>query len=647
MQNASSATASSVPGSPLGDIAQSCMSSPVRAVSSAAPICDAHKQLLRYGHTGLCVVDASGALVGVISRRDVDVAMRHGLEDSAVITAMSAPVKTIEPTTPLLEIRSLMVTYDLGRLPVVAGEELVGIVTRSDLLRQLCVLEGVLGDLSQLLPRSHISGYISEQAALPVPSIDALYEQLKTRIAVIWPALMLIAKAADAQGWAVYLVGGAVRDLLLNCLGQSYPLTDIDLVVDGAETGAGATLAKIIEASYPQVEAQIYGEFQTATLTWPANENNGAISAPTADGSQMSGQMSSQVSTPAFSIDIVTARTEFYAYPAANPEVEASTIHQDLYRRDFTVNAMALRLDAEPINDSDDGSCTARLLDFFGGWIDLQRGYIRVIHPNSFIEDPTRIFRAVRFSVRLGFDIEAHTEQLIRYAVESGIYARLQTSGHKVPALQSRLAAELKSVLSSAQWAIALTELDRLGALACIHRNMTISPVLWRQLRRMARWQPKFASDQPRWLLLLSLLIAQLSSPDCARVATTLNLGSPSEQRLTKLHQWESALLEQLPQAQRPSQIFNYLRPYGQFELLLIAARHPYTLGVHIWHYIVHLSRMSSPINGATLKRLGYRPGPQFREILTAVHQRILDGELHTAQSAEDYVIKTYPRDDD
>ena len=95
-----------------------------------------------------------------------------------MITAMSAPVKSIEPTTPLLEIRSLMVTYDLGRLPVVAGEELVGIVTRSDLLRQLCVLEGVLGDLSQLLPRSHISGYISEQAALPVPSIDALYEQL-------------------------------------------------------------------------------------------------------------------------------------------------------------------------------------------------------------------------------------------------------------------------------------------------------------------------------------------------------------------------------------------------------------------------------------------------------------------------------------
>jgi len=356
------------------------MSSPVRAVSSAAPICDAHKQLLRYGHTGLCVVDASGALVGVISRRDVDVAMRHGLEDSAVITAMSAPVKTIEPTTPLLEIRSLMVTYDLGRLPVVAGEELVGIVTRSDLLRQLCVLEGVLGDLSQLLPRSHISGYIAEQAALPVPPIDELHAQLKTRIAVIWPALMLIAETVREKGWTVYLVGGAVRDLLLNCLGQSYPLTDIDLVVDGAESGAGATLAEIIEASYPQVTAQVYGAFQTATLTWPAAEN---------------GHLSE------FSIDIATARTEFYAYPAANPEVEVSTIHQDLYRRDFTVNAIAYSPHREA------------LVDPVEGYEDILRRRLRMISRENLVDDPLRLLRAYRQAAQLGFEIERETEQAI------------------------------------------------------------------------------------------------------------------------------------------------------------------------------------------------------------------------------------------
>ena len=626
------------------------MSSPVRAVSSAAPICDAHKQLLRYGHTGLCVVDASGALVGVISRRDVDVAMRHGLEDSAVITAMSAPVKTIEPTTPLLEIRSLMVTYDLGRLPVVAGEELVGIVTRSDLLRQLCVLEGVLGDLSQLLPRSHISGYISEQAALPVPSIDALYEQLKTRIAVIWPALMLIAKAADAQGWAVYLVGGAVRDLLLNCLGQSYPLTDIDLVVDGAETGAGATLAKIIEASYPQVEAQIYGEFQTATLTWPANENNGAISAPTADGSQMSGQMSSQVSTPAFSIDIVTARTEFYAYPAANPEVEASTIHQDLYRRDFTVNAMALRLDAEPINDSDDGSCTARLLDFFGGWIDLQRGYIRVIHPNSFIEDPTRIFRAVRFAVRLGFTIDAQTETFIRYAVDSGIYADLQTqqTTKRLPALQTRLKAELAYIFQSDYWAQSLGLLDKLGALSCLHPTLTIDADLWRQMHRAGRWRQRFIDEVGKnidiepWLLRLEVLLAQVEVR--SQIATNLQLPLGSIQRLQQLAVIEDTLLDRFNQPQaKPSFIYKSLVSYDLPSLLLVSVRHPRQIGTHVWQYITQLIHVRPPINGNHLKRLGYSPGPLYGQILTALTYAVLDGDIASVASAEDHLNQYYP----
>ncbi|MEM9149558.1 MAG: CBS domain-containing protein [Cyanobacteria bacterium P01_F01_bin.3] len=613
-QNDLSAIAASDSGFSPESIAKSCMSSPVRTVAPTTLISDAQKYLLRYGHTALCVVDASNALVGMLSRRDVEVAIRHGLGHVPVHICMGVPVKTAEPETPLAEIQSLMLTYDIGRIPIILDGSLVGIVTRSDVLRQL---SGVRGE-------SHSLSNIVSSDRRAVPAVDVLYAQLKARIKTVWPALMLIADAANEKGWTVYLVGGAVRDLLLNCLGQSHALTDIDLVVDGAQAGAGSALAEIIESSYPQVTAQVYGEFQSATLRWVTDDAT-------------------------FSIDIVTARTEFYAYPAANPEVDVATIHQDLYRRDFTVNAMALRLVPESTIESGDKAVSqmGRLLDFFGGWIDLERGHIRVIHPNSFIEDPTRIFRAVRFAVRLGFVIEERSEQLIRYAVSSGIYAQLQAGDCKIPALQSRLTTELESVLSSEQWSIMLAELDRLGALACIHRDVVISTVLWRQLRRMARWQPKFAPEQPRWLLLLSLLIVQLPPNECIRVATTLNLSSHSQQRFKHFHSIESDLLAQLPLAQRPSQVFNCLKSHGQFELLLIAARHPYTLGPHIWHYIAQLSRMSPLINGATLKRLGYQPSSQFREILAAVHQQTLDGELHTAQSAEDYVTKTYPRSED
>ncbi|MEO1791932.1 MAG: CBS domain-containing protein [Cyanobacteria bacterium J06629_19] len=599
-------------------IAQSCMSSPAHTVPLSATVNAAGDQLRRYGHTALCVVDATGTLAGIISRRDVEVAIRHGLGHMPTATCMGAPVKSIDPQMPLATVQSLMATYDIGRLPVLSQGALVGIITRSDLLRHLSTADSqqLLSPISSISPRAQHG----EQTSQPLPSVAELYEHLQTRIAPIWPALMLLADVAEEKGWRLYLVGGAVRDLLLNALGESYPLTDIDLVVDGAQSGTGGLLAEAIQARYPQVAARVYGEFQTATLTWP-------IDAATD-----------------FSIDIATARTEYYPYPAANPEVEVSTLHQDLYRRDFTINALALRLSRDLVGESAENShTTGQLLDFFGGWIDLQQCCVRVIHPNSFIEDPTRIFRGVRFALRLGFSLSPRTEQLIRYAVDSDAYERMRNSPQKVPALQSRLTTELQYLLSLDDWAQALAEIERVGGLATVHPSLTISPVLWQQLQRIVQWQPRFASSSPRWLLLLSILIAALPSPECHRVAITLNLEADSQYRLKYLHQWEATLLTQLSQEPPPSRIFECLQPYGEFELLLIAARNPYTLAPHIWHYIVHLSRMLPLINGGTLKRLGYRPGPQFREMLTAVHRHTLDGDIDTAQAAEDYIIETYP----
>ncbi|MHC5828553.1 MAG: poly(A) polymerase, partial [Nostoc sp.] len=140
-------------------------------------------------------------------------------------------------------------------------------------------------------------------------------------------------------------------------------------------------------------------------------------------------------------------RTEFYPYPAANPEVEASSIRQDLYRRDFTINALALRLTTPRTGVG--AQQAAPLLDFFGGLIDLQAKQIRVLHANSFIEDPTRIYRGVRFAVRFGFQIEPQTEEFIRYAINSGVYDRTAQENSRTPALQTRLKTELKHILEA------------------------------------------------------------------------------------------------------------------------------------------------------------------------------------------------------
>ncbi len=604
--------------------AKSIMSSPVRTVPITASVQEARKSFLRYGHTGLGVVDEQGTLVGVISRRDIDIALHHGLGYAAVAGFTNRQIKSVAPDTSVSQMQHLMMTYDIGRLLVLKADSPVGIVTRTDLLRALHQASQEIG--------------FTPPSAVPlsaVPEAKTLYQQLESRIADVWPALLLIAGIADKEGWALYLVGGAVRDLLLSLLPvphrQCHPLTDIDLVVDGAGEGAGVALAEAIQSRYPQVNVQIHGQFQTAALVWSADVN----SSP--------GKFDSGKPEP-LSLDIATARTEFYPYPAANPEVEASTIHQDLYRRDFTINAMAIRLNGHHENGVQPG----QLLDFFGGWLDLQQRHVRVIHANSFIEDPTRIFRAVRFAVRLGFSFDAQTEQFVRYAISSGIYSKAQASPEKTPALQTRLKAELRYMLSTAQWEASLTEISRLGALACLHSSLQMTPVLWQQLRRMSRWLNKFdvkylGDVPPQWLMLLELLIAQLAPPLRDRLATDLNLNAQSQHRLKHLHLWEADLIAQMPKATKPSQIYRLLKQYERSDLLLVSDRHPYTLGSQIWQYIVQLSHQSPLINGGTLKKLGYKPGPQFKQILTAVHYLTLDLELSSAQGAEDYVLAHYP----
>ncbi len=440
-----------------------------------------------------------------------------------------------------------------------------------------------------------------------------LYQQMAERTPEIWPMLMLIAKAAEQRGWSLYIVGGAVRDLLLNMLGNVRSLTDIDLVVESAtksveegNKGAGVALAEVIRAEYTEIDMQVHGQFQTAVLTWQS-----------------------------WQIDIATARTESYPYPAANPEVTPSNIHRDLYRRDFTINAIALALT---------GANSGQLLDVFNGCLDLQQRLVRVLHADSFIDDPTRIFRAVRFSVRLGFELETQTERLIRKAVSSGTYERSRTEHKKVPALQSRLKAELKYLLEEAGWEKSLIQLDDLGALVCVAPRLAITAGLLRQLRRMRRWVSKFEVDQPRWLLMLELVLAQLETDECDRVARSLNLTAQSQQRLHNIRAWEAHLIKQMQTATQPSEVYNLLRSHSRPELLLMADRHPHTLGSSIWHYIAHLSAIPALINGATLKRLGYSPGPQFKKILTDVHQQQLDGKLATAKSAKQYVLTQYAK---
>ena len=576
--------------------ARELMSSPVRTIRPDTTIRQAQRILLRYGHSGLSVVDGQDRLVGIISRRDLDLALHHGFEHAPVKGYMTRNLKTITPETPLPDIESLMVTYDVGRLPVLESGQLLGIVTRTDVLRQI-----------------HQARYHQREETLHSYLLPTMRDRLAPPI---WNLLSQAAQSAQERGWHLYLVGGAVRDLLLARPEDSLLLQDIDLVVDGfhraADVGAGVELATQIQKYYQSARLSVHGEFQTAALLWHQDPQLGSLW-----------------------IDIATARTEFYPYPAANPEVEASSIRQDLYRRDFTINALALRLTAP----------TGDLLDFFGGVVDLRSRLIRVLHANSFIEDPTRIYRAVRFAVRLGFTIEPQTADYIRYAIDSGVYDRPRGADQPAPALTTRLKAELKYILQAPYWKPALQLLDSFGALRCLHPTLTLNESLWWQIRCVSRWLRWLDPDRhlEHWQMRLEVLLANL--PESARetVASRFQLPKESLARLHSLERVQGQIVQALPECQRPSATVELLRPHKLPMLILIGARSDRRRRHQIWQYLTHWSHIQAPLTGNNLKELGYRPGPQYKQILADLLTATLDGEVSDRTSAEAYVKARYP----
>ncbi len=585
---------------PTPPIARELMSSPVRTIRPETTIDEAQRILLRYGHSGLSVVDANGQLVGVISRRDLDLAFHHGFGHAPVKGYMASQVRTIAPDTTLPEIESIMVTYDIGRLPVLQNDQLVGIVTRTDVLRQLHDGKRQHDRSQALYPLRYLLRL--ERLAEPYQNI-----------------LTIAAEHAEKRGWHLYLVGGAVRDLLLSNSTASVSLSDIDLVVDGfhqaAEVGAGVELARSLQAQYPNARLEVHGKFQTAALLWHHDPDLDSLW-----------------------IDIATARTEFYPYPAANPEVEASSIRQDLYRRDFTINALALRLTAPR---------SGELLDFFGGVLDLQSKQIRVLHANSFIEDPTRIYRAVRFAVRLGFEIEPQTEQYIRHAIASGVYEQIRgnASGRIVaPALQTRLKSELKYILQAPYWKFAVQKLGNLGALSCIHPSIDLNLELWRQLNLVERWLRRTDSDHIiHWQLLLEVLIAQVEPETRSIIAQNLQLSNDAIERLSMLAQVQETLTQVLPVCTTPSQIVQHLKGYDLALLVLVAVRSPRLVRKLIWRYSTVWSLIKAPLNGTDLKALGYKPGRQFKQILDELLAATIDGVIRTRSDAEQFLSQRYP----
>jgi len=329
------------------------MSYGVHTLPPTATVDEAAAEMLKYGFEGFPIVDEEGHILGVLTRREIDRARRLHLGEQPVGHYMTKGDIHVSPQDSVERLQQVMTRFGVGQVPVVEQGRIIGVVTRTDLIK--------LWSRPSRRPyrRREIAAKI--EAALPGPLLDLLKQA---------------SNLAQEMGYPLYVVGGFVRDLLLG-----EPTLDMDLVVEGDAIALARRLGARIGA-----RVRSHGRFGTAKLILEGRE--------------------AEFGVPF--LDFATARMEFYPHSAALPEVERSSIKADLHRRDFTINTLAIRLDSGHFG---------RLLDFYGGVQDLEEGLIRVLHSLSFIEDPTRIMRAARFEQRLGFVIEPRTAELIDNAL--------------------------------------------------------------------------------------------------------------------------------------------------------------------------------------------------------------------------------------
>ena len=329
--------------------ARDMMTHPVKTILPETTIDEAGHLMFRYGHSGFPVVE-KGKLLGMLTRRDLEKATHHGLGHAPVKAYMSTQVVTINPDTTEEEIQQLIIDRNIGRIPVVENDQLIGIVSRTNIIEMLHnkKLKENLGKTKRLNLKTNLQTDMAEQ--LP----EEIYQLLKK-----------ISRSAKEAKMPVYLIGGIVRDILLK-----QPNDDVDLVVEGN----GMVFAKKLYEDYGG-EVVYHESFKTATWTPPSG----------------------------IEIDITSSRLEYYEHPAALPDVETSTLKEDLYRRDFTINAMAIYLNEDAFG---------KLIDPFKGQLDLREKRIKILHNLSFIEDPTRILRGIRFETRFNFKMDEQTENL-------------------------------------------------------------------------------------------------------------------------------------------------------------------------------------------------------------------------------------------
>ncbi|MCX8011939.1 MAG: CBS domain-containing protein, partial [Desulfobacterota bacterium] len=566
--------------------AKDIMSSPVVTIDARESIKTAGEILRRFQLTTLPVLENNN-LVGLISRPVVEKAISHHLENLPVKEYMITEFFHAHPQTPWREVQKIIVEYNQGFLPILRSGKLVGVISRSDVLRALSI------DSEIQTKKIYSGNYLSTPNKVGEKKLFSLMkEQLP---ASILEFLKEAGVVAEKMGFQAFAVGGFVRDMLLRRKNL-----DVDLVIEGD----GIKFVKTFVANNKNFIVKYHRKFGTA-----------------------------QIKTPyGFKVDVASARREYYEFPAALPVVEFSSIRQDLYRRDFTINTLAIRLKPGHVGE---------MVDFFGGQRDIKNRVIKVIHSLSFVEDPTRIFRALRFEQRFGFTLSKETANLIRNAVKMEIPSHL--SG-------SRIFGELVLVLQEDDPPAIIKRMAEFDLLKFFHPKIRYDQKLkelLESIKEVFTWFELLYLNEPweKWRVYFLGMFDGLNEEEFLNLSNRLSfLKKESKKILTERYQAKITLEKlQLSTEIKNSKIFELLNPLSIEALLyLMAKTSSPVIKKAISKYITQLRLTEIALTGEDLRKMGIPPGRLYKQIFSALLKAHLDGKVKTQEDEIAYVRKHF-----
>lgn len=557
--------------------ARDYMSQPAIGIEEGHTIAEADELMLHFGLKTMPVfAPLTRRCTGLIDSQITQKAISHGLAGAPLTDYMRRNLKTLPVTATLRDITTVIVGARQRLVPIVSdGGSVVGVVSRTDLINIFAQEPGRMNPTDRA-PKSRIMGKTMRDR-LPKDVLDIL-------------------EKAGALGRSrqtpVYVVGGFVRDLLLKT-----PNHDIDLVVEGDGIGFARAFAGVIGG-----RVRVHKKFLTSVVIFPG-----------ADGREER-------------VDVATARLEYYESPAALPTVEHSSIKMDLYRRDFTINALAIRLDCEPMGE---------IVDFFGGQKDIRDRVIRVLHTLSFVEDPTRCLRAVRFEQRYHFRIGPATEKLIKNDVSLKLLDKLSPA---------RLFNEFEHICAEETAILCIRRLHELGILQAIHPQISINPdkkeMLIRTAKVMAWYRLLYIDEEMRpWLVYFLVLCSSLTYAVTLEVFRRLGIPPALKNEVLGCREKARSLRSSLKRLTanpgfKVSALCAMLRPLPvEFVLYLMADMEVPETRRALSRYITVWRTEKPGADGSDLKKLGLAPGPAYGVILQRLLEAKLDG---TAASPEE-----------